>query len=109
MTLLMLSIVPPISLGAVSRLPRHRYLYSPAPTQVVYGRYLKKISNRTQEAVGDMSKVAQESLHSLRTVQAFNGYPTEEKKFDSKVTSVVELNKKEAWASALFFGRLGKC
>lgn len=71
---------------------------------MVYGRYLKRISNQTQEAVGDMSKVAQESLHSLRTVQAFGGYPTEETKFDAKVNSVVELNRKEAWASAVFFG-----
>ncbi|KAG8955605.1 ATP-binding cassette permease mdl1 [Tulasnella sp. 424] len=90
MTLLMLSIVPPISIGAV-----------------VYGRYLKRISNKTQEALGDMSKVAQESLHSLRTVQAFGGYPIEEKKFDHKVASIVDLNRKEAWASAVFFGTTG--
>lgn len=51
-----------------------------------------------------MSKVAQESLHSLRTVQAFGGYPIEEKKFDHKVESIVDLNRKEAWASAVFFG-----
>ncbi|KAG9043439.1 ATP-binding cassette permease mdl1 [Tulasnella sp. UAMH 9824] len=90
MTLLMLAIVPPISLGAV-----------------FYGRYIKRISNQTQEALGDMSKVAQESLHSLRTVQAFGGYPTEEKKFDAKVNSVVDFNRKEAWASAVFFGSTG--
>ncbi|KAG8905488.1 ATP-binding cassette permease mdl1 [Tulasnella sp. 417] len=90
MTLLMLGIVPPISLGAV-----------------FYGRYIKRISNQTQEALGDMAKVAQESLHSLRTVQAFGGYPTEEKKFDDKVNSVVDFNRKEAWASAVFFGTTG--
>ncbi|KAG8971616.1 ATP-binding cassette permease mdl1, partial [Tulasnella sp. 427] len=90
MTLLMLSIVPPISIGAV-----------------FYGRYLKRISNKTQEALGDMSKVAQESLHSLRTVQAFGGYPIEENKFDTKVNSVMDLNRKEAWASAVFFGTTG--
>ncbi|KAG8956909.1 ATP-binding cassette permease mdl1 [Tulasnella sp. 408] len=90
MTLLMLAIVPPISIGAV-----------------FYGRYIKRISNQTQEALGDMSKVAQESLHSLRTVQAFGGYPTEEKKFDTKVNSVVDFNRREAWASAVFFGSTG--
>ncbi|KAG8896471.1 ATP-binding cassette permease mdl1, partial [Tulasnella sp. 403] len=50
---------------------------------------------------------AQESLHALRTVQAFGGYPTEEKKFDSKVQSVVDYNRKEALASAIFFGTTG--
>lgn len=36
----MLCVVPPISIGAV-----------------FYGRYLRKLSNLTQEAIGDMSKV----------------------------------------------------
>ncbi|KAG9009313.1 ATP-binding cassette permease mdl1 [Tulasnella sp. JGI-2019a] len=90
MTLLMLSIVPPVMLGAV-----------------FYGRYLKRISNRTQEAIGDMSKAAQESLHSLRTVQSFGGYPIEERRFDSEVNKVVDLNRKEALASAIFFGSTG--
>lgn len=40
LTLVMLCVVPPISIGAV-----------------FYGRYLRKLSNLTQEAVGDMSKV----------------------------------------------------
>jgi ABC-type multidrug transport system fused ATPase/permease subunit len=40
LTLLMLTVVPPVSLGAV-----------------FYGRYLKRLSNKTQEALGDMSKV----------------------------------------------------
>lgn len=70
----------------------------------MYGRYLKKLSNRTQEALGEMSQVAQESLSALRTVQAFNAQPWEEGKFASKVNKVLELGKKEAWASAIFFG-----
>ncbi|KAG8879983.1 ATP-binding cassette permease mdl1 [Tulasnella sp. 332] len=90
MTLLMMSIVPPVILGAV-----------------FYGRYIKRISNKTQEAIGDMSKAAQESLHSLRTVQAFGGYPIEEKSFNSQVNKVVEFNRKEALASATFFGSTG--
>jgi len=40
LTLVMLAVVPPISIGAV-----------------FYGRYLKKLSNQTQEALGDMSRV----------------------------------------------------
>ncbi|CDO72646.1 hypothetical protein BN946_scf184985.g65 [Trametes cinnabarina] len=90
LTLLMLTVVPPVSLGAV-----------------FYGRYLKKLSNRTQEALGDMTKVAQEALSALRTVQAFNAAPQEQEKFHQKVTTVLTLARKEAIASGIFFGATG--
>lgn len=89
-TLLMLSIVPPVSLGAV-----------------FYGRYLKRLSNKTQEALGDMSKVAQEALSAARTVQAFNAQPFEQRKFNAKVDEVFELARKEAYATGIFFGSTG--
>ncbi|KAI0365936.1 P-loop containing nucleoside triphosphate hydrolase protein [Pilatotrama ljubarskyi] len=97
LTMLMLAVVPPVSLGAV-----------------FYGRYLKKLSNRTQEALGDMTKalltrdqVAQEALTALRTVQAFNAAPQEQEKFHQKVTNVLKLARKEAIASGIFFGATG--
>ncbi|EIW53943.1 P-loop containing nucleoside triphosphate hydrolase protein [Trametes versicolor FP-101664 SS1] len=90
LTLLMLTVVPPVSLGAV-----------------FYGRYLKKLSNRTQEALGDMTKVAQESLSALRTVQAFNAAGQEQEKFHQKVGTVLTLARKEAIASGIFFGATG--
>ena len=64
LTVLMLAIVPPISLGAVSIgfvLYIRMYL-SDFFSQVFYGRYLKKLSNKTQEALGDMTKVRSLSL-----------------------------------------------
>ncbi|KAI9460340.1 P-loop containing nucleoside triphosphate hydrolase protein [Russula earlei] len=90
LTILMLAIVPPISLGAV-----------------FYGRYLKKLSNKTQEALGDMSKVAQEALAALRTVQSFNAAPHEENKFSERVERVLTLARREAIASGIFFGSTG--
>ncbi|KAF9075655.1 P-loop containing nucleoside triphosphate hydrolase protein [Rhodocollybia butyracea] len=90
LTTLMLCVVPPISFGAV-----------------FYGRYLKKLSNRTQEAMGEMSKHATESLSALRTVQAYNAQPQEELKFHERVTHVLSLAKKEAIASGIFFGSTG--
>ena len=77
------------------------------PRQVFYGRYLKKLSNRTQEALGDMTKVAQEALSALRTVQAFNSAKQEEGKFHEKVNTVLTLARKEAIASGVFFGATG--
>ncbi|KAF9486088.1 hypothetical protein BDN70DRAFT_794900 [Pholiota conissans] len=90
LTVLMLAIVPPVSLGAV-----------------FYGRYLKKLSNQTQEAMGEMTKVATESLSALRTVQSFNSIPQEEKKFHEKVAHVLTLQRREAIASGIFFGSTG--
>jgi len=37
-----------------------------ADNQVFYGRYLRKLSNLTQEAVGEMSKVRPPSAENLR-------------------------------------------
>ncbi|KAJ3536650.1 hypothetical protein NMY22_g5934 [Coprinellus aureogranulatus] len=90
LTMLMMAVVPPVSLGAV-----------------VYGRYIRKLSNQTQEAVGEMTKAATESLSALRTVQAFNALPQEEARFHDKVTRVIALARKEAIASGIFFGGTG--
>ena len=60
LTFLMLVIVPPMSLGAVGTIPDsspHLYVLT-TMKQVFYGRYLKKLSNKTQEALGDMTKVS---------------------------------------------------
>ncbi|KIP08710.1 hypothetical protein PHLGIDRAFT_104024 [Phlebiopsis gigantea 11061_1 CR5-6] len=90
LTVLMLAVVPPVSLGAV-----------------FYGRYLKRLSNKTQEALGEMTKVAQESLSALRTVQAYNALKPEQEKFSAKAQHVFSLARKEAIASGLFFAGTG--
>jgi putative ABC transport system ATP-binding protein len=48
--------------------------------------------------------VAQESLSALRTVQAFNALPQEQEKFHKKIENVLEIQRKEANASGVFFG-----
>lgn len=60
LTVLMLAVVPPVSLGAVCGLALGRKVLlfiNQFTEQVFYGRYLKKLSNKTQEALGDMTKV----------------------------------------------------
>ncbi|GAA5876560.1 hypothetical protein JCM3774_003139 [Rhodotorula dairenensis] len=87
----MLLIVPPISVAAV-----------------FYGRYLKKLSRETQKAVGEMVAVSEERLSAIKTIQALNAVePTETRRFAGKVDKVLDLAKKEAWASGLFFGGTG--
>jgi ABC-type multidrug transport system fused ATPase/permease subunit len=108
LTMVMLAVVPPVSIGAV-----------------IYGRYLRKLSNQTQEALGDMSKVsrplftcspelhpcfrqtAEEKLNAFKTVAAFNAQTLEGTRFSHKVDKVFQLAKKEAIASGIFFGGSG--
>lgn len=91
LTVLMLCIVPPTAIGAV-----------------FYGRYLKKLSRRTQKKVGEMIALAEERLSSVRTVQAFNAVePLETNRFSKKANDILDLAKKEAYASGLFFGGAG--
>jgi ATP-binding cassette subfamily B (MDR/TAP) protein 10 len=74
---------------------------------IVYGRYVKKLSRQTQTALGEITKVAEERLSSIRTVQAFAKESEEEKRYGLRVLDVFKLARKEALASAAFFGGAG--
>ncbi|KAJ1729294.1 ATP-binding cassette permease mdl1 [Coemansia biformis] len=90
LTGIMLGIVPPIALWGV-----------------LYGKYIKKLSRKTQEAVGDLTKVSEERISNARTVQAFSREPQEVERFDVEAQKIFDLAKKEAIASGLFFGGNG--
>lgn len=90
LTGVMLAVVPPVSIGAV-----------------IYGRYLRKLSKQTQEALGEMTNTAEEKLNAFKTVASFNAQPIEAKLFAGKVDSVFQLMKKEAIASGIFYGSSG--
>jgi ABC-type multidrug transport system fused ATPase/permease subunit len=87
LTLIMLVIFPPISASSY-----------------FYGRFIRKLSLKTQEAMGDMSKLAEERLSAHRTVTASNTQPSEEKLYAGKVNDVYSLQKKETVANGLFQG-----
>jgi putative ABC transport system ATP-binding protein len=53
------------------------------------------------------AQIAQEALAALRTVQASNSAPHEEAKFAERVHRVLELARREAIASGIFFGSMG--
>lgn len=67
LTLLMLTVVPPVSLGAVSDIACLHGGPSADFRQVFYGRYLKRLSNKTQEALGEMTKVCSSFVSSSNT------------------------------------------
>ena len=90
LTLVMLCVVPPVSLFAV-----------------FYGRYIRRLTNMTQEAIGDMSKTAEEKLNAFKTVAAYNSQPLEATLFRSKVDSIFALATKEAYMTGIFWGASG--
>ncbi|KAJ2771311.1 ATP-binding cassette permease mdl1 [Coemansia nantahalensis] len=90
LTAVMLGIVPPIAAWAV-----------------VYGRYIKRLSRKTQEAVGDLTKVSEERISNVRTVQAFSREPQEVARFDVEAQRIFALARREAVASGFFFGGNG--
>lgn len=97
LTLLMLAVVPPAAIGAV-----------------FYGRYLRDLTHKTQDAVGEMTKTAEERLSppAFRTIAAFNTQAEEGRRFASKVREIVGWQTKEAYASGFFYagtGFVGNC
>lgn len=74
---------------------------------IVYGRYVKSLSRKTQNALSEITKVAEERISNVRTVQAFAKEKSEEKRYGLRVEEVFGLAKKEALASAAFFGGAG--
>lgn len=69
-----------------------------------YGRYIRTLSLNTQEALGNMSKLAEERLSAHRTVTASNTQPAERALFAGRVQSVFDLQRKETFANGIFQG-----
>lgn len=97
LTLLMMAVVPPAAIGAV-----------------FYGRYLRDLTHRTQDAIGAMTRTAEERLSppAFRTITAHNTQKEETRRFEGKVKDIVELQTKEAYASGFFYagtGFVGNC
>ncbi|KAK6909726.1 protoheme IX farnesyltransferase [Kwoniella mangroviensis CBS 8507] len=87
LTFVMLCIIPPIAVGTF-----------------FYGRFIRKLSLKTQEAMGGMSKLAEERLSAHRTVTASNTQLSERTLYSSKVDGVYKLQKKETFANGIFQG-----
>lgn len=92
LTLVMMAVIPPAALGAS-----------------IYGRYLRHLTNRTQEAVGAMTRTAEERLSppAFRTITAFNTQANESARFNRQVHEIAALQTKEAYAGGIFHSGLG--
>ena len=85
LTALMLSIVPPVSIGAV-----------------VYGRRVRKLSKQVQDALAKTSEVAEETLSGIRTVRSFAAEEMEAARYAAGVQGSYELARKRAQTASIF-------
>ncbi|TDH17207.1 hypothetical protein EPR50_G00006000 [Perca flavescens] len=74
---------------------------------IVYGRYLRSISKRTQDALAQATQLAEERISNMRTVRAFGKELSEVNTYTQKTDLVLSLAKKEALLRAGFFGVTG--
>ena len=87
LTLVMLAVVPPIAFGAV-----------------IYGRRLRALAREVQDALGNASDVAVESISGLRTVRAFGAEAKEAARYGRAVDKSFDLAQQRIRMSAIFTG-----
>jgi ABC transporter fused permease/ATP-binding protein len=87
LTLLMLSVIPPVMLGAVA-----------------YGRRVRKLSSDVQDSLARSSEVAEEALSGIRTVRAFAAEEQEMERYAGRVSKAFELVRKSIVVTGSFTG-----
>ncbi|KAI5950258.1 MDL2 [Candida jiufengensis] len=80
---IMLLISPPITIGSVW-----------------YGEKIRKLSTKLQNATAGLTKVSEETLNSVKLVNAFTGEQKEMAKYSDKLRQVVKVAKQEALAQS---------
>jgi len=87
LTVVMLLVVPPVAVGAVA-----------------YGRRVRALARRYQDALADASHVAEESLSAIRTVRAFVAEDAERARYKRAVDDAYDAARRRAYAGSTFMG-----
>lgn len=90
LTSMIVLVIPPVFLGSY-----------------IYGKKVRQLSRELQAAVGDLTKVSEERLSSVRTSQSFAGEIQEVHRYSEKIREVFRIGKSEAIAAASFFASTG--
>ncbi|XP_033112138.1 ABC transporter B family member 1-like [Anneissia japonica] len=90
LTGVLLSVVPIVAIGAVQ-----------------YGKFVKGISKKFQDALGDASTVAEESISSIRTVRSFTSERKALKLYSKEIEISYGYGKQIALASGIANGIIG--
>ncbi len=87
LTFVMLLVVPPVAIGAV-----------------VYGRKIRALARRYQDALADASHVAEETLSAMRTVRVFGAEEAEARRYGGAVGGAYDVARTRVAAGATFIG-----
>uniref|UniRef100_A0A915HT34 Uncharacterized protein n=1 Tax=Romanomermis culicivorax TaxID=13658 RepID=A0A915HT34_ROMCU len=69
-----------------------------AAIAIVYGRYIRSISKQMTDALAASTDVAEERISNIRTVRAFCAEIKEEKRYNKRIDSVLDIARKESLA-----------
>ncbi|KAK9237881.1 P-loop containing nucleoside triphosphate hydrolase protein [Lipomyces kononenkoae] len=86
LTGILVSFVPPVVVGAY-----------------YYGRRIRDITTQSQRTLGTATRVAEETLNHIKTVQAFSADVAEVRKYNKEIRHIYEIGQREALLSASFF------
>ena len=77
-------------------------LISPLITigSVFYGEKIRKLSTNLQNATAGLTKVSEETLNSIKLINAFTGEQKELRKYSTRLRRVVDVAKQEAFAQS---------
>jgi len=87
LTAVMLLVVPAVAIGAV-----------------FYGRKIRALARRYQDALADAGHAAEESLSAIRTVRSFAAEPAEQARYGAAIEASFQLARTRATAASLFMG-----
>jgi ATP-binding cassette subfamily B protein len=87
LTGVMLAVVPAVAIGAV-----------------IYGRRIRALAKRYQDALADAGHAAEESLSAIRTVRAFAAEAAESARYAAEVEQAYRLARTRVGAAAVFMG-----
>ncbi|KAK9458236.1 P-loop containing nucleoside triphosphate hydrolase protein [Dipodascopsis uninucleata] len=86
LTCIIMAVVPPVAVGAY-----------------FYGRKIRNITADSQRALGSSTRVAEESLNNIKTVQSFSADIVEVRKYNHQIRNIFRIGQREALVSASFF------
>jgi putative ABC transport system ATP-binding protein len=78
-----------------------------ASSAYFFGIAIRNLSRRVQKALGDLTKIAEERLGNVRTVQSFVGERQEVRRYSGQVRKLFQLGRRDAILSATYFGTNG--
>lgn len=90
LSLTMLTVVPAVGIGAT-----------------IYGRFVRDLSTRYQDALAKAADQAEEAFGNVRTVRSFAQESREVKKYRIRVRESYRQGRRRAWAYGFFLGGIG--